>query len=339
LNTQSGCSWSASSDSPWLRIAGTASSTGQATINYTFDPNSGVARTGNIFVGGQTFQVTQASGQIAAPQIQSFTVSSSVIPYGASATLAWSVVGATTVTIDNGIGAVPVSGSQTVTPGKTRTYTLVAQNSAGTNSSTTTITVNGQPPSGQQILTATPNPVLLNSGNLGITTLNWSAPGSVQAVELHVNAPNGPLLTGGAATGFTQTGQWVSDGMTFYLQDVTGGKPLTVANTLDTLTVRVKPASTPFLSASPLYVAPGQNTGTVLLTWNAPGVSRVQIWVLSPNGLQMTGDLPSSSSTFSGNWASEGLMFFLQNSSSGNAQGSANTISSTAVSADPTPSN
>lgn len=338
LSTQGGCFWSASSDSTWLRINGSASSTGTATIGYTYDANTGPGRTGNISAGGLTFTVTQASGQPSAPQIQSFTATPSSISYGASATLSWSVVGAASISLDNGIGGVPSSGNYVVTPGRTRTYTLFAQNSGGSNSGTTIVTVAGQPPSGQQILTATPNPVLVTSGSLGMTNLNWSAPGSVQSVELHVNAPNGPLLTGGGQSGTAQTGQWVPDGMTFYLQDVTGGKPLTVANTLDTVTVRVIPANASFFSASPLYVASGQSSGTVLLTWNAPGVSRVQIWVLSASGAQMTGDLPSTGWTFSGNWAQEGMPFYLQNSTSGSGKGDSNTLRTTRVSADPVPS-
>ena len=39
--------------------------------------------------------------------------------------------------------------------------------------------------------------------------------------------------------GSAQTGAWVTDGMTFYLQDVTGGKPLTANNTLATLVVHL----------------------------------------------------------------------------------------------------
>ena len=337
LSTQDGCTWSASSDSLWLRITSTASGTATSIIGYTCDPNAGPARTGHISVGGLTFIVTQASPQSIGPQIQSFTATPSNISYGAPATLSWSVVGAASVVIDHGIGAVPNSGTYVVTPGRTRIYTLVAQNSVGTNSSTTTVTVTGQPPSGERILTATPNPVLVTSGSLDVTALSWSAPSSTRTVELHLNAPNGPLFARGARSGTARTGGWVSDGMTFYLQDVTGGKPLTVTNTLDTVTVRVIPSGATFFSASPLYVAPGQSSGTVLLTWNAPGVKRVQIWVLSPSGAQMTGDLPSAGWFFSGNWAREGMAFYLQNSTSGSAKGDSNTISTTQVSVDPVP--
>jgi uncharacterized repeat protein (TIGR01451 family) len=277
-------------------------------------------------------------GPVAIPQIEYFFAILSNISYGASATLYWSVVGATSISIDQGIGAVSSSGAYVVTPGQTTTYTLTAQNSGGANNSTAAVTVTGQPPGGQQILTAMPNPALVTSGSLGMTTLSWSAPSSVQGVELHVDAPDGPLLAAGGQTGTAQTEQWVSDGMTFYLQDVTGGNPLTAAYTLDTVVVRVVPANATFFAASPLYIAPGQNSGTVMLTWNAPGVSSVQIWVLSASGSQMTGDLPSTGWTFSGNWVQQGMPFFLQNSTSGSGEGSSNTISTAQVSSDPPPS-
>jgi hypothetical protein len=40
--------------------------------------------------------------------------------------------------------------------------------------------------------------------------------------------------------GSAQTGLWVSDGMTFYLQDVTSSRALTAEKTLATLVVNVK---------------------------------------------------------------------------------------------------
>jgi len=42
--------------------------------------------------------------------------------------------------------------------------------------------------------------------------------------------------------GVATTGEWVTNGMVFYLQDATGGKPLTSANTLATFTASVRPS-------------------------------------------------------------------------------------------------
>jgi len=88
-------------------------------------------------------------------------------------------------------------------------------------------------------LTANPNPVTNSSGGVGQTTISWNAPGS-QLIQIRLNSPSGTLFTYNYGSGSMATGQWVTDGMTFYLQDVTGGKSLTPANTLATLTVHVK---------------------------------------------------------------------------------------------------
>jgi hypothetical protein len=68
---------------------------------------------------------------------------------------------------------------------------------------------------------------------VGTATLTWKAP-NAQIIEIRVGSPSGPLFTEFASKGSATTGAWVADGMTFYLQDVTGGKPLTADNTLAT---------------------------------------------------------------------------------------------------------
>ena len=64
----------------------------------------------------------------------------------------------------------------------------------------------------------------------------WKCRG-VQAVEVRVNAPDGPLLSAGGPQGSTTTGQWVRDGTAFFLQDVTNGTALVAANTLAVATI------------------------------------------------------------------------------------------------------
>jgi len=81
---------------------------------------------------------------------------------------------------------------------------------------------------------ATPNPIPVALGAYGATTLNWNIP-NAQNVEIHLNSPDGPLLASGTGRGSVQTGAWVRHGTTFYVQNVTGGLPLTSANTLDTI--------------------------------------------------------------------------------------------------------
>ncbi len=89
-------------------------------------------------------------------------------------------------------------------------------------------------------LTATPNPILITEdGEFGITTISWLAPG-VEAVEIRLNRPDGELFTSGGSRGSARTAAWVADGMMFFLQDVSGGRPLSAENTLASVAVRMQ---------------------------------------------------------------------------------------------------
>jgi hypothetical protein len=114
--------------------------------------------------------------------------------------------------------------------------------------------VNAPCPSLGPSLTANPNPILV-TGNaiVGQTTITWSAP-DAQVIEIHIGGPNGALFTSQGNRGSIQTGPWVSDGLTFYLQDVTEGKPLTSDYTLATLVVHLqKPALASLLNGRRLW--------------------------------------------------------------------------------------
>jgi parallel beta-helix repeat protein len=89
-------------------------------------------------------------------------------------------------------------------------------------------------------LTASPNPIpVTGSAPYGMTTISWMAP-STDVVEVRIGSPDGVLFAIGSSRGPSRTGLWVPDGMTFYLQDVSGGKPLTAENTLATVVVRLQ---------------------------------------------------------------------------------------------------
>ena len=92
-------------------------------------------------------------------------------------------------------------------------------------------------------LTASPNPIPVPAGSsLGQTTISWNAPGA-QIIQVRVGAPNGTLFTDNVNSGSMMTEQWVTNGMVFYLQDVSLGQPNTSANTLATLTVNLQQAA------------------------------------------------------------------------------------------------
>jgi hypothetical protein len=90
-------------------------------------------------------------------------------------------------------------------------------------------------------ISASPNPFPPNPNGNGQTTLTWTVANLAQA-EVHINSPDGSMFAGsGPGTFSSTTGQWVTDGMTFYLQNVSNGLPLTSANTLATVRMTASP--------------------------------------------------------------------------------------------------
>jgi hypothetical protein len=75
-----------------------------------------------------------------APEIQAWLTPSTITPKGTAA-LNWNVTGATSVTIDQGIGSVPFSGSRPLSPDVTTTYTVTAYYSGGTVTNSITLAV------------------------------------------------------------------------------------------------------------------------------------------------------------------------------------------------------
>ena len=100
--------------------------------------------------------------------------------------------------------------------------------------------VNAPCPASAPSLTASPNPIPV-TGNaiVGTTTLSWNAP-DAGLVEIRIGSPDGSLFTLQGNRGSIQTGNWVREGMTFYLQDVTQGRPLTSDYTLAELVVHLQ---------------------------------------------------------------------------------------------------
>ncbi len=79
-------------------------------------------------------------------RVVNFSAEPSTIERGQSSTLRWNVEGATSVTIEPGIGTVPASGSRQVFPTSTTTYTLRATGPGGGASATASVTVTSPPP-------------------------------------------------------------------------------------------------------------------------------------------------------------------------------------------------
>lgn len=91
------------------------------------------------------------------------------------------------------------------------------------------------------IFTITPNPSP-STGGYGTVTVTWNAPSPVQYIEVRIGSPTGPLFTVNYPSGSMVTGAWVTDGMLFYLQDVSYPKDLSLsaANTIATAIARLQ---------------------------------------------------------------------------------------------------
>src|SRR5205807_837189 len=98
---------------------------------------NGIAN-GSAIITASASGLAPASGQVQVgsnpitpvPTITSFTATPATITAGQLATLSWTVFGATTVSMDNGVGDVSNVTSKSVSPTQTTTYILTASNSA-----------------------------------------------------------------------------------------------------------------------------------------------------------------------------------------------------------------
>ena len=88
-------------------------------------------------------------------------------------------------------------------------------------------------------ITAGTNPIKVCDGSgTGTTALSWTSVGTT-FVEVRIGAPDGALFAQTKSNGNSKTGKWVRNGMVFYLQDISGGKPLIPENTISSVTATV----------------------------------------------------------------------------------------------------
>jgi peptidoglycan-associated lipoprotein len=104
-------------------------------------------------------KMAKVTPPVAAPPppapIATLSAKPDVIQQGQSAVLTWQTANATDITIE-GVGPVSASGSRSVSPTTSRTYTLVARGAGGTGQAAARITVN---PAAAQVMTPQPNDI------------------------------------------------------------------------------------------------------------------------------------------------------------------------------------
>ena len=114
------------------------------------------------------------------PVITSFIANPTTITAGQYSTLQWSVTGATSISIDQGIGTVPSSGTHIVSPSTSITYTLTATSSYGSVTASATIT--SAATSTPVITSFTANPTTITAGQY--STLQWSVTGATSVTSV-----------------------------------------------------------------------------------------------------------------------------------------------------------
>ena len=199
----------------------------------------------------------------------SISANPSSVQSGGSSTLTWSSTNATSATLNQSIGNVGLSGSYTVSPAVTTTYTLTVTGPGGTVNCQTYITVQQQQtPS----CTINANPSNVQYG--GSSTLMWSS----------TNATSATLTDfGSVATNGSQTASNIYNSKTYTLT-VTG--PGGSANCQTTVTSQQQQNLSCSINANPNNVQQG---GPSYLTWssnNATSASLTNVGSVNTNGNQ-----------------------------------------------------
>ncbi len=154
--------------------------------------------------------------------------------------------------------------------------------------------------------TASPNPIVTNNP-YGKTTITAATNCSF---DVRIGAPDGPEFQEGRGYSVLQTGDWVTNQMTMYLQP---HGSTSAANTLSVLTLLVQPAVmgctvTDFSAAdNPIVTTTRLNVATIRANASCPYDVRIG----GPGGAVL-GSATGEVSLQTGNWVVNGLSFYMQ---------------------------
>jgi hypothetical protein len=169
---------------------------------------------------------------------------------------------------------------------------------------------------GYILIAATPNPIqVCDEGEFGETTIIFNARGLSEEVEVRAGSIDGDVLYTGEPEGSVETGNWVTDGMVFYLLDVASGEILDTVTVLHTELNCPPPVITS--TPNPVQVCDESGIGRTTLVWDATGIAEeVEVRVGSADGEVVgTGDAEGFVTT--GTWVTDGMVFVLLNAVTG----------------------
>jgi len=236
----------------------TVTMSGAAPAGWNFN---GATPSSQMVYQGGTYNFSMTCTQIppALPPTVNLLVNgagSTTITSGQSATLSWTSSGADSCTASrdwSGSKAVP-SGSQSVSPTSSSTYTIICINSAG-NSDPSSVTINVTPaaqPAPTVTLSASPTSIV--SGNS--TTISWS---STNATSCDSNWWSGSTAKSGSVTMYPSV-------TTTYTKTCSNAN----GSASDSVTVTVNQSSSASLTANPSTLTKGNGT---ILNWTSTNTS------------------------------------------------------------------
>lgn len=170
---------------------------GPAATSYSYHPTTAGPKTyaltaDNNCGTGSTSGEYSISAACSTPRIESFTNSGAVCA-GSPVQLSWTTSGSGTVTINNGVGVVPASGSLSVSPSATTAYAITKTAACGSDTAATTVVIS-QPP---RAATLTITPDRIDAGGYG--TLNFTIVNPTTSWSL--SNPSGNTLSPSGGTG------------------------------------------------------------------------------------------------------------------------------------------
>jgi hypothetical protein len=175
-------------------------------------------------------------------------------------------------------------------------------------------------------------PASVTLGNLGGNTARVYALAGSASVGAYITHANNhsSVVTGATATlsvpASVVTATWMNpfDGTILGTATLSAGSQTLIIPAFSQDILRIGAGSTgPVFPPSgvtfradpnPITPSAGIIVGKTSLTWNAPGFSALQIWVA---GQLMASGLPTAGSADTGNWVSDGMVFSLVDSASG----------------------
>ncbi|MBK6588935.1 MAG: hypothetical protein IPG22_11625 [Acidobacteria bacterium] len=328
--SNSGCTWTSVSNNPWITISGGTSGTGNGTVFFNVQANTGPARTGTITTGGQTFTIDQANGctfALSAPSANiaagggnsSFTVTTVA---GCSRTAVSNDAWITVTGGGSGTGTGTVSFSVQPNIGPARTGTITAAGQTFTINQGSGCTFSISPTSANASATG-------GNGSFALTTVagcNWTAVSTVPWITITSGSSgsgNGDIsFSVEANTLNARSGTITAGGRTFAVNQATG---CTFSLSLQSVSIAAFASTGGFsingipacswtaVSNDPWITITGNNSGN--------GSGNISFTATANSGPPRVGTITAGGQTFTVNQANGCAFAFSPNGTSFSASG------------------